>query len=104
MVGHGMIVVGLMYATIALNNRPYAKDVISVTLISIFILLPIVYVINAVLGDPANYWYLMEKPKGDSLLNMFPEPPLHVLFTTPLAVGIFYIIYLPFFIKDKFNK
>ena len=29
MIGHGMIVIGIMYATVALNNRPYAKDILS---------------------------------------------------------------------------
>ncbi len=54
-----------------------------------------------VLGDPANFWYLMAKPDGASLMDVFPEPPLHLLVTTPLAIGVFYLIYLPYFIKDK---
>ena len=24
---------------------------------------------------PANYWYLMAKPEGASLMDAFPEPP-----------------------------
>ena len=31
MIGHGMIVVGIMYATIALGNRPYLKDILVVS-------------------------------------------------------------------------
>ena len=46
MIGHGMIIVGIMYATVSLGNRPYAKDIIKVSAITAFILLPIVYVIN----------------------------------------------------------
>ena len=42
MIGHGMIVVGIMYATVSLGNRPYAKDILKVTAITLFILLPIV--------------------------------------------------------------
>jgi len=101
MIGHGMIIVGIMYATVALDNRPYAKDILKVSVITAFILLPIVYVINLILGDPANFWYLMAKPDGASLMDVFPEPPLHLLVTTPLAIGVFYLIYLPYFIKDK---
>lgn len=104
MVGHGMIVVGIIYATVALGNRPYAKDILTVTFITAFILLPIVYVINIMLGEPANYWYLIQKPEGASLMDMFPEPPMHLLVTTPLAIAIFYVLYIPYFIKDRLVK
>ena len=104
MIGHGMIVVGIMYATVSLGNRPYGKDILKVTAITLFILLPIVYVINILLGEPANFWYLVAKPDGASLMDMFPDPPLHILYTTPLAIAVFYLIYLPYFIKDRINK
>ena len=86
MVGHGMIIVGIMYATVTLGNRPYAKDIATVALITALVLLPIVYVINLLLGEPANFWYLMSKPAGASLMDMFPEPPYHLLVTTPILV------------------
>ena len=104
MVGHGMIVVGIMYATVTLGNRPYAKDIATVALITALVLLPIVYVINLLLGEPANFWYLMSKPAGASLMDMFPEPPYHLLVTTPIAIALFYLIYLPYFIKDRVAK
>ena len=104
MVGHGMIVVGIMYATITLGNRPYAKDIATVALITALVLLPIVYVINLLLGEPANFWYLMAKPDGASLMDMFPEPPYHLLVTTPIAITVFYLIYLPYFVKDRMAK
>ena len=104
MIGHGMIIVGIMYATISLGNRPYAKDIVTVSLITALVLLPIVYVINLVLGEPANFWYLIAKPEGASLMDVFPDPPYHLLVTTPLAIGVFYLIYLPYFIKDQFAK
>jgi hypothetical integral membrane protein (TIGR02206 family) len=101
MIGHGMIVIGVMYATISLGNRPYAKDILTVSLITAFVLLPIVYLINLILGEPANYWYLIAKPAGASLMDAFPEPPYHLLITTPLAIVTFYLIYIPYAIKDK---
>ena len=104
MIGHGMIVIGIMYATISLGNRPYAKDILTVSLITAFVLLPIVYLINLILGEPANYWYLIAKPAGASLMDAFPEPPYHLLITTPLAIVTFYLIYIPYAIKDKLAK
>ena len=38
MVGHGMILVGIMYATVSLGNRPYAKDILKVSAITALIL------------------------------------------------------------------
>ena len=104
MIGHGMIVIGVMYATISLGNRPYAKDILTVSAITAFVLLPIVYLINLILGEPANYWYLIAKPAGASLMDAFPEPPLHLLITTQLAIAMFYLIYIPYAIKDKLAK
>ena len=104
MIGHGMIIIGVMYATISLNNRPYAKDLFVVSIITALVLLPTVYLINFLLGEPANYWYLMAKPEGASLMDAFPEPPLHLLITTPLAITMFLLLYIPYAIKDRFSK
>jgi len=101
MVGHGMIIIGIMYATVALDNRPYAKDIVTVSLITALILLPVTYLINYILGEPANFWYLMQKPAGTSLMDAFPEPPYHLLVTTPLAILMFCLIYIPYFVKDR---
>ena len=79
MIGHGMIVIGIMYATIALNNRPYAKDILTVSFITACILLPITYLINLILGEPANFWYLMAKPAGASLMDAFRKLQLMLL-------------------------
>ena len=104
MVGHGMIVVGIMFATVSLGNRPYAKDILKVVGITLFILLPIVYLLNLLLGAPANFWYLMAKPAGASLMDGMLDPPFHLLQTAPLAIAMFYLIYLPYFIKDNVSK
>ena len=55
MIGHGMIVIGIMYATIALNNRPYAKDILTVSFITACILLPITYLINLILVSQQTF-------------------------------------------------
>lgn len=103
-IGHGMIILGIMYATVALGNRPVLRDVGLVSLITLFILLPTIYLINISLGEPANFWYLMKKPEGANPMDFFPEPPYHLLITTPIALVTFCLIYIPFLIKDNFKK
>ena len=60
-----------------------------------------IYLINDLLGEPANFWYLQAKPDGASLMDMFPDPPHSLFYTVPLAITVFYLIYIPYFIKDK---
>ena len=109
-----MIVIAVFYAILTLGNLPTLKDAHQVILITIFMLLPIIYVINLALGDfepygidpggVTNYWYLMAKPDGDSLLNFFPDPPYHILPSLVITVCVFYLVYLPIGIKNKFNS
>ena len=101
--GHGLILFGVFYAVIALNQRPYFKEINRVIVFTLLLAIPI-YFVNVILGEPANFWYLIAKPEGASLMDVFPDPPLHLLVTTPLAIAVFYLIYLPYFIKDKFAK
>ena len=113
-VGHGMIVIAVFYAILTLGNLPNFQETNQVILITVFILLPIIYVINLVLGefppygiDPGgitNYWYLMAKPDGDSLLNFFPEPPFHIFPALFITICVFYLVYLPIGIKNKLSN
>ena len=68
-VGHGLILIGVFYAVIALNTRPTLKETHQVTFLTLFVLLPAIYLANFVLGEIppgsaseqfiTNYWYLM---------------------------------------------
>jgi hypothetical protein len=46
----------------------------------------------------------MQKPAGASLMDSFPEPPFHLLVITPLAILMFCLVYIPYFIKDIIKK
>ena len=59
---------------------------------------------NFILGEDANFWYLKKRPDGASLLDLFPDPPFHILVTIPVAIVMFYLIYLPLGIKDWISK
>ena len=103
MIGHSMILLGVTYAMIVEGQRPQLKDVHRI-LILLSILLLLMYPINYLLGPPANYWYVFEKPPGFNVTEWMREAPYHMVDIYLLAVIVCYLIYLPYFIKDKMNS
>ena len=65
-IGHGLLIIAIAYACIALKNRPTLSSVRNGIYVSLSIL-PIIYIVNMILGPPANYWYLGTKPVGESI-------------------------------------
>jgi hypothetical integral membrane protein (TIGR02206 family) len=101
--GHSLIILAVFYVLMVNKERPVLMDmgkVIGVTLV----LLIFVYIANLLIGPPANYWYLVARPVEGTLMDYFPDPPLHLIGTIPLAILLFYIAYLPLQIKDRINK
>jgi len=102
-IGHMMIILGVSYAMILDNQRPYLKDVHRVLIFGTF-LLGVMYVINNLLGEPANYWFLMEKPIGDNVTAFMRPAPFHMIDIYLLAVIVCYLIYMPYYFKDRKPK
>ena len=103
MIGHSLILLGVAYAIIIDNQRPQLKDVHKVLgVLSVFLLL--MYPINNLLGSPANYWYVAEKPPGFNVTDLMRDAPYHMIDIYILTVTICYLIYLPYFIKDKLGQ
>ena len=103
MIGHSMILLGVSYAIIIDNQRPYFKDVHRVLFV-LTIFLFLMYPINYMLGPPANYWYVIEKPPGLNVTGFMRDAPFHMIDIYLLAVIVCYLIYVPYFIKDKLQK
>jgi uncharacterized membrane protein YwaF len=80
--GHGLLFFGLMYIVIVIGQKVTFSSLINALKYSL-ILLPIMYCLNLLIGgEPgyeANLWYLMKAPAGDSLMTLFPNPPMHVI-------------------------
>ncbi|MDG2297391.1 MAG: TIGR02206 family membrane protein, partial [Gammaproteobacteria bacterium] len=100
--GHGLILLGIGIALFALNERPYFKDFLFVVGITLLFTL-LIYIINLMLGADANFWYLRDKPQGDTIMNWFPDAPLHITVLIPAAIFAFFLTYLPFLIKDHYR-
>ena len=102
-VGHGLLIVAIVFASLGLKNRPTLSSVKNGIYFSLAVL-PIIYLVNILIGPPANYWYLGVKPVGESLLDFFPDPPFHIPLLIILGIVVFYLIYSPFWVYDKFKK
>ena len=103
MIGHTMILLGVSYAIIIDSQRPYLKDVHK-TLFVLSLLLLLMYFINYLLGPPANYWYVAEKPPGFNVTSLMRDAPYHMIDLYILAVIVCYLIYAPYYFIDKLNK
>ena len=77
MIGHAMILLGVTYAMIVDGQRPYIKDVHRVLFV-LSIFLVAIYIINHLLGPPANYWYVAEKPPGLNVTSLMRDEPYHM--------------------------
>ena len=103
MIGHAMILLGVSYAIIIDNQRPYLKDVHK-TLFILSLLLLLMYFVNYLLGPPANYWYVAEKPPGLNVTGFMRDAPYHMIDIYILAVIVCYLIYASYYLIDKVKK
>ena len=101
--GHSLILLAVFYVLMVRKERPILKDILKVVGVSL-VLLIFVYIATLLIGPPANYWYLVARPVDGTLMDYFPDPPLHLIGTIPLAILLFYIAYLPLQIKDRLKK
>jgi hypothetical integral membrane protein (TIGR02206 family) len=93
--GHGVMIMAIFFSMFCHNIFPTNHSFRRVVLITLS-LLPVIYIINTLLGPPANYWYLNTKPEADSLMDFMPSPPFHIPITVGIALGIFYLLHIPF--------
>ena len=98
-IGHMMIILGVSYGMILDHQRPYLGDVHRVLIFTSFLLI-VMYGVNYLLGYPANYWFLIEKPIGDNLMSLMRPEPFHIIDLYFAAVLACYLLYVPFYIKD----
>ena len=103
MIGHSMILLGVTYAIIIDHQRPQFRDVHRVLGV-LTVLLLLMYPINFLLGAPANYWFVVEKPPGFNVTDLMRDAPYHMIDVYMLAVIVCYLLYVPYLIKDRVNK
>lgn len=96
--GHGLVMVGAIYALIVYRLRPVPTSLIRVPLITLAVA-ALAFGVNLVSGT--NFMYLMEKPAGASLLDWFGPWPWYWLALLAIGALTFLVLYAPFFIADR---
>ncbi len=97
-IGHTMILMGVSYAMIIDKQRPFLIDVAK-ALFYASILLLFTYFMNYILGT--NYWFLAEKPIGNNITSFMRAEPFHIIDLYMAAILICYLMYLPYYLKDR---
>ncbi len=96
-VGHGLVIVGVLYATLVYRFRPRLVSIVKsmgVLLVAAAVIAPI----NLWLGT--NYLFLSSKPAQTSLMDYLGPWPWYILSLTALALVSSLVYYLPFLVKD----
>jgi len=91
-INHGGIVVGVVFAALALRMRPGRGSVVRVFVITNLYML-VVAGLNVLIGS--NYMFLCEPPLGDSPFFFLPWP-WYILFLEAFALAMLVVLYLPF--------
>lgn len=98
--GHGLIILGVSVSVFALNQSPTFRDFLWLVQVTLALTV-ILFFINHLLGEGANFWYLKDKPPGDTIMNYFPDAPYHLIALIPVAIFAFFLTYLPFLMKGQ---
>ena len=93
--GHSMLLLSIIFALLCLNHNINFKSVIRVISITLTFL-PFMYLLNFILGDEANYWYLNTIPEATSILSFLPNPPLNIIFLVPIGLILMMSVYMPY--------
>ena len=101
--GHGLILLGVGLPIFVTKERPRFTDFVFVVKITL-VMTAIIFALNHLLGDGANFWYLKDKPNGDTIINFFPSAPFHIVGLIPAAILAFYLTYWPYKLIDKFTR
>lgn len=92
-VGHGLVIVGVVYAIVVYGFRPTLRSVVktaAVTLACMAVIAPL----NVVLGT--NYLYLRHKPEGASLIDYLGPWPWYIAALVAVGVLSCLVYYAPF--------
>ena len=102
---HSIGFIIIFYMTFVHKMRPNFKSLIK-SYVALFVLAVIAFVANNMLGPGANYLFMARPESTPSILDILPSIYwLRVLIMALVVSCLFFIAYLPWYLKDrKLNK
>ena len=101
MISHGLLITSAIYMTTIEGFRPTWKSFWRV-IFGVNIYAAIIFPINRILGT--NYLFINGKPTTASLLDALPDWPYYIIYMEIIGLVVFFLLYLPFFMRDLRNK
>ena len=101
LIAHGLLITIPIYMTIVEGLRPTLASFKRI-FIWTNIYMVIIFFINRALGS--NYLFIAQKPPSPTLMDVLSPWPWYIPQLEVLAFVIFFILYIPFLIKDLSNK
>jgi hypothetical integral membrane protein (TIGR02206 family) len=99
--GHGAIIWAACYMTWVHGYRPSFASIWRVMLMLNGLML---FIVPLNIATGGNYLFLARKPAGQTLLNILGPWPWYIISLEIAALVFFFILYLPFISKSRFNK
>ncbi|MEA3641628.1 MAG: TIGR02206 family membrane protein [Lamprobacter sp.] len=96
-IGHGLILIGVLYATLVYRFRPWPISILK-SLASLALAALLIAPLNLLLD--ANYLFLSQKPQQASLMDLLGPWPWYLGSLALLALLSSLVFYLPFLIRD----
>jgi hypothetical integral membrane protein (TIGR02206 family) len=101
LISHGSIVSACLYATFIFGYRPRLKSIWR-AFVALNIYMVFIAAFNTI--TRGNYLFICQKPATASLMDYLGPWPWYIVPLEGLGIVIFFIVYIPFAIKDYLNK
>ncbi len=102
---HSLIILNLIWLMTAYKYRLRFGGV-CLTYVFINIIAPFALWFNNILGEPANYFYVMKLPEVDNFflnfVSQYPSPD-YIFYIQPVFIVYFLTLYIPFYILSRRN-
>jgi len=98
---HCGVIAAVLYMTLGMKLRPYLKSIPRVIGWTLF------YGVCAGLVDwifDVNFGFLHGKSKDPSVLDLLAPWPYYIAELVPIGIAFILVLYLPFFIADRFSQ
>ena len=98
---HCGVIAAVLYMTLGMKMRPYLKSIPRVIGWTLF------YGVCAGLVDwifDVNFGFLHGKSKDPSVLDLLAPWPYYIAELVPIGIAFILVLYLPFFIADRFSQ